>query len=91
MMDLNSAAVFWSIAALQVLGVASAAMARVAEGSPRQSVCQTLFFASLVLVGLATIVALGLGLSCWISCGTVLSVMSLAATWDFGRPQRAGA
>jgi hypothetical protein len=91
MMDLNSATMFWPITALQVLGMASAAMARVAEGSRRQSACQNLFFACLVLIGLATIVAIGLGLGCWLSCGVVLSVMSVAATWDFGRSERAGA
>ena len=73
----------WVILGVQVLGLVSAAMARVSVGSRTEPYCQRLFIASLVLVGVATISALGLGPGHWLALGTTLAVMVLTVTWDF--------
>jgi hypothetical protein len=81
----------WAVAAIQVLGLLLAWMARLSEGSRRQTLCQRLFFAALVLVGLGTIVLLGMGPGYWLVSGTTLSLMVLTVTCDFSRSPRAGA
>ncbi len=71
--------------AVQLLGLFSAWIARLSEGSSRQAISQRFFLGFLVLVGAATLVAFGLGPGYWLSSGAVLSVMVLAATCDFER------
>ena len=86
---LQSPAAFWMLAAIQVLGLASAWFARLSEGSAGQTTCQWLFFCCLTLVGIATITALQLGPGSWLTSGSTLSLMVLAATCDFSRSGRA--
>ena len=57
------------IAAVQILGLFSAWATRCSEGSAWQGWFQQLFFVSLLLVGLTTVAAVGLGPGYWISCG----------------------
>jgi hypothetical protein len=83
MSALQSPSAIWIIAVVQVLGLASAWLARLSEGSRRQTSCQWLFFACLMLVGAATIVALHFGPGFWLTAGGTLSVMVLGATCDF--------
>ena len=82
MSALQSHAAFWILTLVEVLGLASAWFARLSEGSPRQALCQRLFFGCLVLVGVAMIPALKLGPGFWFSSGTTLSLMILAVTYD---------
>ena len=82
---MDMSAVDGMLAAVQVLGLASAWLARLSENSRRQSSCQWLFLACLALVGGSTIVALGLGSGCWLVCGATFSLMVLAVTCDFSR------
>ena len=48
---LQSPAAFWTLAVIQVLGLASAWFARLSEGSAVRTTCQWLFFCCLTLVG----------------------------------------
>ena len=80
----------WATTAIQILGLASIVLARVGEGCRGQARCQRLFIGCLALVGVTTMVTLGLHSGCWPFCGATLSMMVLGATLDFGRPRRVG-
>jgi hypothetical protein len=81
-----------ALGVLQIAGLASACLARLSEGSPREASCQWIFFALLALTGGATMTTFALGTGHWLSPGTTLSVMVLAAIWDFRahRPRPVG-
>jgi hypothetical protein len=91
MTEFHSAAILWAVVGAAVLGLISAASARLAEGSSRQATCQYLFFGLLTLNGTATLLALGLEQGCWLFSGVAFSLMVLTATWDVSRDQHAGA
>ena len=76
------------LAALQILGLASALVARLTEGSCCQATTQQIFFACLALVGMATMFLLGMRPGYWLSSGATLSLMVLAATCDFRHARR---
>jgi hypothetical protein len=69
--------------ATQLLGVLSACLARLSEGSCCQTVGQCMFVGVLTLMGAATMVALAIGPGCWVACSATLSVMILTVTCDF--------
>jgi hypothetical protein len=72
---------------LQVMGLVSALLARISQGSSLEAGYQRVFFLLLASVGAATIVAVQIApFICITSCAT-LSVMVLATVWDF-RPKR---
>jgi hypothetical protein len=73
----------WCVAGIQIAGVASAWLARLTEGSPKQSPCQWLFVALLFAVGAITMLTIALGPRYWLASGATLSVMVLGAIWDF--------
>ena len=73
----------WSMGLLQVAGLVSAWLARFSEGSPRQTYCQWFFMACLGLVGFSIMLSMAFGTRYWLASGTTLSVMILAAIWDF--------
>ena len=75
----------WVVLGVQVLGLGSAWLTRRSEGSPLQSTIQAFFFVALVLVGIATIVAIGLGPACWLASGTTLSLMVVGVVWECDR------
>jgi hypothetical protein len=79
----DSPAVLWLLIAAQLLGVISACIARLSEGSPRQALSQGTFFGALSLMGAATIVALAVGPGCWVACSASLALMVLTVTCDF--------
>jgi len=74
--------VFWSLALVQVLGLASCVLTRLAEATKIASPFRRVFAASLCVVCLATMAAMYCNSICWISCGATLSIMSLGATID---------
>ena len=83
----------WSLGVIQILGLISAWLARLSEGSPSQVSCQRLFLACLALVGLTTMASIALSPTpkYWLASGVTLSVMILAAIWDFSpRPEVEG-
>jgi len=73
----------WLIGSIQVVGLVSAWLARMSEGSPSQAWCQRLFFGSLLLVGFMTLAVVALGTRYWLFPGATLATMILAAVWDF--------
>ncbi len=79
----DSYTVLWLFIGAQVIGVSSAWLARISEGSPRQHVSQWLFFGILSLMGVITMLALALGPGCWIASSTTFAVMVLTVTCDF--------
>jgi hypothetical protein len=74
---------------IQLLGLTSAAVTRLSEGSSRQKSGQRLFLACLGLMGAATVVSIFLGPGCWLSSGTTFSLMVLGATCDFNASRKA--
>jgi len=82
MIDLLRTYSAWGLGAILVLGLLSAWMTRLSEGS---RFWHRSFFVCLLFVGLATIASSELGAACWISSGTTFSLMVLTATCDFGR------
>ncbi len=85
MTDFEAAVICWLLGAAQSLGLASAWIARVSEGSRYQSVGQSLFLACLTLVAAACIGSFTLGPGHWLACGATLSLMVLTVTCDFRR------
>lgn len=76
---------FWGLVAIEVLGLFSAVVVQLSEGSRRHGFCQAVFFACLLLTGAMTIVSLAYGEGLWVGSGTTLAVMVLTATMDVGR------
>ncbi len=72
-----------ALALLQIVGLLSAWLARLSEGSSQQSWCHGLFVGCLATIGLATMAFVATGVRPWLPSGATLSVMVLAAVWDF--------
>lgn len=71
-----------SLFVLQIMGVATAVLARMSERSAFQSWCQGLFFVSLILMGIATVASLALGPAMTLASGATMAVMAVAAVWE---------
>lgn len=84
MLEFDPMVVACCLACVQVVGLASAWLARVTSRSIRHSSCQVLFFCCLTLVGMVTMLAFSHGAGAFLLCGTTLSIMVLTTTWDFG-------
>ncbi len=74
----------WCLAGVQVMGLTSAWLTRLTHQSACAASYQRVFYLFMGLVGVATMAALVMGPGRCIACGATLSVMVLAATWDFG-------
>ena len=85
MMDFDAHTIVWGLGAVQVVSLVSAWIARLAEGSHRQTSCQWLFLACLALMGLTTMVSVAISFESWIFCSFTLSLMVVAVIWDGGR------
>ena len=81
-----SATQFAVIAAVQILGLLSAALARIMEGRTGQGWCQRLFLGLLFLVGFTTILAVSCAPQQWTMSATTLTIMVVAAVCDFHHP-----
>ena len=86
---LQPVSLVWILVSIQIVGLASAWLARLSEGSRGQSSCQWLFFGCLALMGLTTMISLAVGPKYWLVSGATLSVMVLGAVWDFRPAARA--
>ena len=74
----------WCLAVVQILALASACLARMAEGSLREVRYQRLCIGCLALAGLATMASLVIGPTTCVFSGVALAVTILTATWDLG-------
>lgn len=83
MNGMESAAAFWLWVLVQALGLLSAWLVRVNEGSTGQAASHASFYISLAVVGSVTIITLGMGSGCWLASATTLALMVLMATCDF--------
>jgi hypothetical protein len=88
MLTLHGLFLFVLIVAIQCVGIFSVVVARLSERSWAQAISQYAFFASLSLVGIATIAYLYLGSSNWLPCAATLGVMAVGATLDLRPAQR---
>lgn len=84
MPHLDPVCFLWCLATVQLLALASACLARMAEGSLREARYQRLCLGCLTLAGLATTASLVVGPTTCIFSGVVLAVTVLTATWDLG-------
>ncbi len=84
MLTLESGLLIYGLAAVQIIGLASACLTRIGERSTRQASYQLIFLGCLSLVGLATLISMLIGPGTCMVSGTTLAVMALTATWDFG-------
>jgi hypothetical protein len=80
---LESSIVGWMLALIPIVGLVSAWLARLNEGSRWQACCHSLFVGCLAVIGLATMGFVAFGTGHWLGSGATLSVMVLAAVWDF--------
>lgn len=87
MADLYPAAI-WGFGLIQLLGWMGGLLVRVSSRSKHQSVCHTLFFFALLLVGMATSAAFFFGTKCWLLSAVTLAGMILLAICDFDRQRR---
>ncbi len=74
-----------------VLGLFSAAFARVGAGSTRQALSHGLFLGCLPMVAAATVVSFSVGPGSWLASASTFAVMVLSATADTRRSREAGA
>ena len=86
MSDVYTVVVLWTVVAIQAVGLFSALLSRLGEGSGKEGRCQCFFLFCLALVGASTIVSVSfdLGPGGWMTSATTLSVMVLIALYDCG-------
>ncbi|MEX2175257.1 MAG: hypothetical protein WD872_12925 [Pirellulaceae bacterium] len=76
---------FWTLLAIQFVGLVTMVLGRMPQSSALHSFCRTCFLACLIAVGLATIgTSMGSHTSCWAWCATIFSMMAVGATADLG-------
>jgi len=74
----------WLFAAVHLVGLLSAPLARLAEHRAGFGSMQWLFFGAMVVIAAATLVCLVFGCAAWVLSGATLSFMLVAAVWDPG-------
>jgi hypothetical protein len=83
MLDFTDPVMFWSMVALQLVGLASVVLARLRCQCPfKSTVCRVLFFGCLLGVAVATMFAIQAGSGSWAWSGTTFSLMAVGATLD---------
>jgi hypothetical protein len=85
MIDLDLFCNLWAIAAVQLIGMASALLARLSRGSVHQRGCQRLFFVSLIALGGATMMSLRLTPACWLVSAVIFTLTIMIVVCDFSR------
>lgn len=75
---------FWAFTLIQVAGLGSAALSRMAHTRAIQTSCELLFFGFLAVVACVTIGSIALGWAAWIVSAFTLSLMVVTAIWDPG-------
>jgi hypothetical protein len=85
MLDLDLFCNLGTLATVQLLGMASAWLARLSEGTAHQARFQRFFFVSLVVVGGATMVSLRLPPVYWLISAVTFTLMIMVVVCDFSR------
>jgi hypothetical protein len=88
---LNACVAMLFPASVFIVGLASAWLARRAEGSDSQRLFQRLFYGCLAAVGAVTVFSFLAQNGYGLPCGAALAAMALAATCEFTRPRGATA
>jgi hypothetical protein len=89
MFMLTPPTIVWLTVLLQVTGLVTLVVMRLACTRQHQACCQSLFFVTLLALGVLTVLAVGVGESTWMASGTSLSATAVAATLDFRGDRRA--
>ncbi len=84
MMEFVDPFVFWIVMFVQFLGLASVVLARLPRPSRAHDYCRGIYLGCLVVLGMATMVAIGSGSGYWAWCGTTFSLMAVGGTFDIG-------
>jgi hypothetical protein len=82
MNELVDPLVFWAATVVQVLGLASVLFARLPRATKSHDYGRGIYLGCLVVLGLATMLAIGSGSGYWAWCGTTFSVMCVGGTFD---------
>lgn len=82
--ELYPSIILWTLIGVQMLGLFSALLSRLGEGSSGEGLCQCFFIFCLALMGTTTIASMSLGPGAWLTCGVTLSIMVLIALFDCG-------
>lgn len=85
---LDTAANLWIFVGVQLIGMTSAWVARLSEGSVHQEFCQKFFFLSLVLMGLATMLTAAGRPGLWMTSAVTLAISLLVVICDFRHASR---
>ena len=86
LMDLSP---MWVVCVVLGLGLVSAWLARIGEGSPQQTLSHVVFLGCLPMVAGMTIVSFGLGPGYWLASAATFAVMVVAATAETRRSRGA--
>jgi hypothetical protein len=83
MPSLDSTASLWILGCVQLVGMTSAWVARLSEGSQHQALCQRFFFVALLLMGLTTAATAASHHSMWLISAVTLAISLLVVICDF--------
>jgi hypothetical protein len=86
---MDTTALLWSFGAIQAIGLITAWLARISEGSYLQPWFQRLFLLSLLVTGAATMFAPEAGGGYWLLTAATFGLMILMAVCDFRQTDRA--
>lgn len=76
--------VFWVLMAVQMVGLGSVLLGRLPESSQLHEYCRGVYMGCVIVLGLATMIAIGCNSGCWAWCGTTFSIMIVGGVFDVG-------
>jgi hypothetical protein len=85
----DPALLFWSLALVHIVGLASMMLARLPRSHRVHALCHRGFVACLFFVAAATIFTIITQSNWWVWSGTIFSIMSVGATAEWGQPSEA--
>jgi cell division protein FtsW (lipid II flippase) len=84
LLETDPALLFWSLAVLHLVGLASIFFARLPRAHRLHLLCHHGFFACLLFVGVVTMCTILTRSNWWVWSGTTFSLMAVGATADLG-------
>jgi hypothetical protein len=85
----DPALLFWSLALVHVIGLASMMLARLPQSHRVHALCHRGFIACLIVVAAATMFTIIARSNWWVWSGTIFSIMAVGATAEWGQPAEA--